>query len=112
MSRVAARLVRNVAWLGVGEVVLKGAMFAAGVLVARGLGPAAMGAFTVSYGAAMMLMLLLTAGQVEVVIRETARRPETARGTFPSTPTGAGFIHCRKKVRTSCCLTTTRRRDG
>lgn len=80
MSRVTARLARNVAWLGVGEVVLKGAMFAAGVLVARGLGPAAMGAFTVSYGAAMMLMLLLTAGQVEVIIRETARRPETARG--------------------------------
>ncbi|MGD1147660.1 MAG: oligosaccharide flippase family protein [Thermoanaerobaculaceae bacterium] len=80
MSRVAARLARNVAWLGVGEVVLKGAMFVAGVLVARGLGPAAMGAFTVAYGAAVMLMLLLTAGQVEVVIRETARRPETARG--------------------------------
>ncbi|MBZ5589313.1 MAG: oligosaccharide flippase family protein [Acidobacteriia bacterium] len=80
MSRVAVRLARNVAWLGVGEVVLKGALFAAGVLVARGLGPAAMGAFTVAYGAAMMLMLLLTAGQVEVVIRETARRPATARG--------------------------------
>jgi len=48
--------------------------------VARGLGPAAMGAFTVAYGAAMMLMLILTGGQVEVVIRETARRPETARG--------------------------------
>ena len=80
MSRVAARLARNVAWLGAGEVVLKGAMFAAGVLVARGLGPASMGAFTVAYGASMMLMLLLTAGQVEVVIRETARRPDTARG--------------------------------
>ena len=80
MNRIAVRLARNVAWLGVGEVVLKGAMFAAGVLVARGLGPAAMGAFTVAYGAAMMLMLLLTAGQVEVVIRETARRPDAARG--------------------------------
>jgi len=80
VSRVAARLARNVAWLGIGEVVLKGAMFAAGVLVARGLGPAAMGAFTVAYGAAMMLMLLLTAGQVEVVIRETARQTSAARG--------------------------------
>ncbi len=80
MNRVAARLARNVAWLGVGEVVIKGALFAAGVLVARGLGPSAMGAFTVAYGAAMVLMLVLTAGQVEVVIRETARRPETARG--------------------------------
>ena len=80
MNRIAVRLARNVAWLGVGEVALKGAMFAAGVLVARGLGPAAMGAFTVAYGAAMMLMLLLAAGQVEVLIRETARLPETARG--------------------------------
>jgi len=80
VNRVAVRLARNVAWLGAGEVVLKGAMFAAGVVVARGLGPAAMGAFTVAYGAAMMLMLVLTAGQVEVVIRETARRPDTARG--------------------------------
>ncbi|HVN75678.1 MAG TPA: oligosaccharide flippase family protein [Thermoanaerobaculaceae bacterium] len=80
MNRVAVRLARNVAWLGAGEVVLKGAMFAAGVMVARGLGPAAMGAFTVAYGAAMMLMLVLTAGQVEVVIRETARQPDAARG--------------------------------
>ncbi len=80
MRRVALRLARNVAWLGAGEVVLKGAMFAAGVLVARGLGPAAMGAFTVAYGAGMMLMLVLTAGQVEVVIRETARHPAAARG--------------------------------
>ncbi len=80
MSRVAVRVARNVAWLGAGEVVLKGLMFAAGVVVARGLGPAAMGAFTVAYGAAMMLMLVLTAGQVEVVIRETARAPGAACG--------------------------------
>ncbi len=80
MRRVAIKLARNMAWLGAGEVVLKGAMFAAGVLVARGLGPAAMGAFTVAYGAGMMLMLVLTAGQVEVVIRETARHTDAARG--------------------------------
>ena len=79
MTRTAVRLVRNVAWLGAGEVVLKGALFAAGVVVARGLGPAGMGAFTVAYGAAMVLMLLLVAGQAEVLIRETARRPAAAK---------------------------------
>ncbi|OYV97071.1 MAG: hypothetical protein B7Z68_04275 [Acidobacteria bacterium 21-70-11] len=80
MTRTAGKLARNVAWLGAGEVVLKAALFAAGVLVARGLGPAAMGAFTVAYGAAMVLMLVLTAGQAEVLIRETARRPDAVRG--------------------------------
>jgi len=75
---VAARLARNVAWLGLGEILLKGALFGAGVVVARGLGPAAMGAFTVAYGAAMLLTLVLAAGQPEVLIRETARAPKTA----------------------------------
>jgi O-antigen/teichoic acid export membrane protein len=75
---VAARLARNVVWLGTGEVLLKGALFTAGVVVARGLGPAAMGAFTVAYGAAVVLTLVLAAGQPEVLIRETARSPETA----------------------------------
>jgi O-antigen/teichoic acid export membrane protein len=59
---------------------MKAALFAVGVLVARGLGPAAMGAFTVSYGAALVLMLLLAAGQAEVLMREVARRPDEARG--------------------------------
>ncbi len=77
MRGAATLVVRNVVWLGVGEVVLKGALFAAGVVVARGLGPAAMGSFTIGYGAAVVLMLLLTAGQVEVVIREVARRPSS-----------------------------------
>jgi O-antigen/teichoic acid export membrane protein len=80
VRQVAATVARNVGWLAAGEVFLKGALFAAGVLVARGLGPAAMGAFTVSYGAAVVFMLLLAAGQVEVVIREAARRPEEAWG--------------------------------
>ncbi len=82
MKPAGARVARNVAWLAAGEVVLKGALFAAGVLVARGLGPAAMGAFTVSYGAAILVMLLLAAGQVEVVIREAARRPEAVRALY------------------------------
>jgi len=79
VKQVAARLARNVAWLGTGEVLLKGALFGAGVVVARGLGPAAMGAFTVAYGAAMVLTIVLAAGQPEVLIRETARFPGAAR---------------------------------
>jgi PST family polysaccharide transporter len=77
--RVASRIACNAAWLGGGEVVLKGALFAAGVLVARGLGRAAMGTFTVGYDAALVLMLVLAAGQAEVLIRETARRPGAGR---------------------------------
>jgi O-antigen/teichoic acid export membrane protein len=80
LRQVAATVARNVGWLAAGEVFLKGGLFAAGVLVARGLGPAAMGAFTVGYGAAVVFMLLLAAGQIEVVIREAARRPDEAWG--------------------------------
>jgi O-antigen/teichoic acid export membrane protein len=72
-------LARNLAWLGAGEVALKGALFAAGVIVARGMGPAGMGTFTVAYGAALVLVQLLSAGQIEVLIRETARFPERGR---------------------------------
>jgi O-antigen/teichoic acid export membrane protein len=78
MRASTARVARNLAWLAGGEVVLKGALFGAGVLVARGLGPAAMGDFTVAYGAAVVLMLMLNAGQIEVVIREVAKRPSAA----------------------------------
>ena len=79
MRTAAARLARNVAWLGTGELALKGALFAAGVLVARGFGPPGMGVFTVSYGAALVALQLLAGGQVEVLIRETARRPGDGR---------------------------------
>ncbi len=78
MTGATATVARNVVWLATGELFLKGGLFAAGVLVARGLGPAAMGAFTVGYGAALVFMLLLAAGQIEVVIREVARRPAEA----------------------------------
>jgi len=78
----AVKVARNVAWLGAGEAVLKGCLFVSGVLVARGLGPAGMGVFTVSYGAALVLMHVLAGGQVEVLIRETARWPEAGRRLF------------------------------
>jgi O-antigen/teichoic acid export membrane protein len=70
---------RNLSWLVAGEVAVKAGLFVAGVVVARGLGAAAMGAFTVAYGAALVLMLGVAAGQVEVVIREAARTPGAAR---------------------------------
>jgi O-antigen/teichoic acid export membrane protein len=82
LSNLAARVARNVAWLGLGEVALKGGLFGAGVVVARGLGPSGMGAFTVAYAAALVLMQVLAGGQVEVLIRETARYPEHGRDLF------------------------------
>ncbi len=82
MRRTAFKVARNVAWLGFGEVALKGGLFGAGVVVARGLGPTGMGAFTVAYAAALVLMQVLAGGQVEVLIRETARCPEHGRALF------------------------------
>ncbi len=80
MKPFVGTLTRNLAWLAGGDVLMKGLLFAVGVLVARGLGPAAMGVFTVSYGAAIVFMLLLAAGQAEVVMREVARRRDAAWG--------------------------------
>lgn len=72
---------RNLAWLAGGEVAIKGGLLLAGVVVARGGGPAAMGVFTVAFGAALVAAQLLAAGQPEVVIREVARR--RGRGVRP-----------------------------
>lgn len=79
---VLRTVVTNAAWLAVGEAVLKGALFLAAALVARGMGAAGMGIFTVAYGAALVLTQLLAAGQVEVVIRETAAAPYSGRMLF------------------------------
>lgn len=69
---------RNVAWLAGGEVVLKGGLLLAGIVIARGGGPAAMGVFTVAFGAALVAAQVLAVGQPEVVIREVARRAAEA----------------------------------
>ena len=37
MTSVAARLLRNVFWLGTGEALMKAGLFAVGVVVARGI---------------------------------------------------------------------------
>jgi O-antigen/teichoic acid export membrane protein len=72
-------VLRNAVWLGIGEATLKGGLFVAGVLVARGLGPAAMGAYVFSYNVAMILMVVLAWGQAELLIREVAREPACGR---------------------------------
>ena len=82
MSGLIRRVATNAAWLASGEVVLKGALFLAAALVARGLGPSAMGVFTVAYGASLVLAQLLAAGQVEVVIREVASSPQAGLGLY------------------------------
>src|SRR5271157_2972532 len=92
MRASTARVARNLAWLTGGEVVLKGALFGAGVLVARGLGPAAMGDFTIAYGAALALMLLFAAGQVEVIIREVAKRPAASGALYQAARAWQGRI--------------------
>jgi O-antigen/teichoic acid export membrane protein len=107
LKALVGTITRNLAWLAGGEVFMKGALFVVGVLVARGLGPAAMGAFTVSYGAAVVFMLLLTAGQAEVLMREVARNPAdvyalgsmarswqgtVARFALPAAAVGALFV--------------------
>lgn len=73
------RWTKNVAWLVVGEVLVKGALFLIAVLVARRLGTAAMGIFTVASGAALIAIPCLALGQVELLIRESARRPARSR---------------------------------
>ena len=82
MTAVVSRIARNLVWLGTGEVLLKGALFAAGVVVARGLGESAMGVFTVAFGAALVLMQILAGGQVEVLIREIAQHSGAARSLY------------------------------
>ncbi len=71
--KVSAAVRRNLAWLAGGEVAIKAGLLLAGIVIARGGGPEAMGAFTVAFGAALVAAQMLAAGQPEVVIREVAR---------------------------------------
>ena len=75
----AKRVARNTGWLALGEIVVKTTLLLSGIMVARWLGPGAMGLFTVSYGFALILTQFMAAGQVEVLIREVARAPDAAR---------------------------------
>ncbi len=75
-----ARVLRNAAWLGLGEVGVKGGLLLAVMLVARAMGPGGVGTFTIAYSAALIAVLVGALGQQEVLIREVARSPQTARG--------------------------------
>ena len=70
---------RNAAWLAVGEGTVKGALFLAAAVIARGMGPHGMGTFTIGYAAALLAVMVMACGQQEVTIREVARRPSAAR---------------------------------
>jgi len=76
---VITKVLRNTVWLGSGEVAIKGGLFAAMILIARGSGPAGVGTFSVAFSAALVAVLILALGQQEVLIREVARSPEQAR---------------------------------
>jgi O-antigen/teichoic acid export membrane protein len=75
---VTRSLVRNLAWIVGGDVAIKLALAAVGLLVGRFLGAAALGTFSLGYGAAMIATAILSCGQVETLIREVARRPRAA----------------------------------
>lgn len=81
MSHASAvgAVARNVSWLVVGELLLKGQLVVVLVILARGTGAEALGVFTVSLFAAVILLQAVNLGQVEVIIRETARRRDRGR---------------------------------
>ena len=72
------KVLRNTVWLGAGEAAIKGGLFAAMILIARGTGPAGAGTFSVAFSAAVVAVLILALGQQEVLIREVARSPHNA----------------------------------
>lgn len=74
-----AKVARNVGWLALGELGIKGGVVAAVIVIGRELGPEAVGVFSVAYAAALVAVLGLALGQQEVLIREVARTPERAR---------------------------------
>jgi O-antigen/teichoic acid export membrane protein len=73
------RVLRNGLWLGAGETAVKSGLLMISVLIARGSGPAAVGTFSIAFGAALVGIMLLAFGQQEVLIREVARTPDHAR---------------------------------
>ncbi len=74
-----AKIARNVVWLAVGELAIKGGVVVAVIVIGRELGPSAVGVFSVAYAGALVAVLGLALGQQEVLIREVARAPGRAR---------------------------------
>lgn len=88
MRAPVLQLARNATWLLLGDGLVKLGLLLVTVLVARGLGPAAMGVFTVALGAATVAVPLSALGQVELLIRETAAAPDRARGLLAAARRG------------------------
>jgi len=78
VSDTVRRVTRNAVWLAVGEGAVKGALFLAAIIVARSAGPDGMGIFSIAFAAAILAVMVLAAGQQEVVIREVAAAPGRA----------------------------------
>ena len=72
-------IARNVFWLATGEAVVKGSILVVSALVGRLIGPAGLGELTVSWGAMLMAVTIMAGGQVEVLVRATATKPDIAR---------------------------------
>jgi O-antigen/teichoic acid export membrane protein len=81
---VTGRIARNLSWLVVGDAVVKGGLLAAFALIAHGLGPEGLGLFTVAIGVVLVTVPLFALGQVEVLVREVAARPASARALVAS----------------------------
>ncbi len=108
MSETVRRVARNAGWLAIGEGAVKGALFLAAIIVARSTGPEGMGVFSIAFAAAILAVMVLAAGQQEVVIREVAATPGQAgtlldaarnvqnrlgRWVLPALVVGALLIH-------------------
>lgn len=79
MNSIILPIARNLSWLTVGEIAVRGAFLLFVLVLARGLGAAAVGVFTVAAGVALVAVTLFTCGQAEVLMRSVAREPERAR---------------------------------
>lgn len=75
---LVTRIVKNLTWLTVGEVSVRGAFLVVLAIVARGMGPSELGVFTVSLNGALVAIPFLLLGQAEVLIRAVASRPSRA----------------------------------
>lgn len=78
MKTPLSPIARNLVWLVLGDGFVKGAMVLVTVMVARGLGAASVGVFSIAIGAVLVAIPLFSLGQVQVLIRDTAATPGSA----------------------------------
>ena len=78
MSNTMRRVTRNALWLALGEGAVKGTLILAAVIIARSTGAQGMGVFSIAFAAALIAVMVLAAGQQEVLIREVAASPGRA----------------------------------